>query len=181
MSQFGLGFGLRFDQQLVHRLPPLKMASIFPEIVVLVRIRLQFVQFGLTSAAPFRVPPPRCAAQNAAPTSARIRRTPKQPNLRNANLRPTYSPLPLAGGGVGGGPVILEPDENMPSPSPSRKREGNEKAYTAFITSDALVPPKPNELFSTARTFRSLAFSGTTRSDEPPVGTGCTPLLSPYH
>src|SRR3546814_19699676 len=34
------------------------------------------------------------------------------------------SPLPLAGG-VGGGPVRKAPAVDMPSPSPSRKREGN--------------------------------------------------------
>ena len=37
------------------------------------------------------------------------------------------APLPLAGG-VGGGPVHATPTFDIPSPSPSRKREGNDRA-----------------------------------------------------
>ena len=60
-SRFGPGCGLCFDKQLVHRLPLLAMAVIFDEIVVLVRIRLQVVEFSLVRVAPFGIPPSLCA------------------------------------------------------------------------------------------------------------------------
>jgi valyl-tRNA synthetase len=49
-------------------------------------------------------------------------------------IKPVLSPLPLAGG-VGGGPVSGEGmADDMPSPNPSRKREGNEAAETRAVT-----------------------------------------------
>ena len=48
-------------------------------------------------------------------------------------IKPVLSPLPLAGG-VGGGPVSGEAmADDMPSPSPSRKREGDEAAETRAV------------------------------------------------
>ncbi len=48
-------------------------------------------------------------------------------------IKPVLSPLPLAGG-VGGGPVSSEGTvDGMPSPSPSRKREGDEAAETRAV------------------------------------------------
>jgi len=49
-------------------------------------------------------------------------------------IKPVLSPLPLAGG-VGGGPVSGEGmADDMPSPNPSRKREGDEAAETRAVT-----------------------------------------------
>src|SRR5207244_12485564 len=51
---------------------------------------------------------------------------------------------------------------NSKKPGKDDGRAGEKKPpHTAFMTSEALVPPKPKLLFSTARTDRSLALCGT--------------------
>src|SRR3546814_16148834 len=48
-------------------------------------------------------------------------------------IKPVLSPLPLAGG-VGGGPVSEDAaGDDMPSPNPSRKREGDDVAETRAV------------------------------------------------